>query len=113
MNRPLLSTALVASLLFGLSTGLLTNDGVQAHVRQVSHIKKVSADLANLVNLGHGGEQVRVIVQPASTWNSTIDFLLLLLGGRTTRRFSNLNFRVLTLSANAAMVLSLRNDIAH
>jgi len=114
MHRTILSTALIAILLLGLCTGSFFRDS--AHARRLERfpgLKKSSSELTHRINRGRGHERVRVIVRPTQGWNSALDEVVESAGGTTTRRFTNLNYRVLTMSANAAMALSSRSDISY
>src|ERR1043165_6577262 len=74
--------------------------------------KKVSRDIAEKVNEGHGADLVRVIIQPVnqpdSTLDSTIEFT-----GSNVRKLKLFQTRIVTLPAQAAMMLASRSDVAY
>ena len=65
------------------------------------------------MNNGHGGDLVRVIIQPAGTWDSSLDATVEQSGGSNIRQFQNFRVRVVTLPAQAAVALSERNDVSY
>jgi subtilisin family serine protease len=65
-------------------------------------------------NNGRGNDLVRVIIQPASVFaGRDIDNELPALAGRNVRKFRQLGFRVANMSANAALALAERPEVAH
>src|SRR5215213_6323361 len=79
----------------------------------VSLERKVSKDILKKAAAGHGGDFVRVIVQPASSADLSIDSTLLFSGGENIRKFKNFAVRVVTLPVSAALALAARNDVSY
>src|SRR5689334_19496045 len=75
--------------------------------------RKVSKDILQKVASGKGGDFVRVIIQPASQQDVSIDSTIEYSGGSNIRRFQNFAVRVATLPASAAVNLANRSDIAY
>src|SRR5215207_1341011 len=75
--------------------------------------RKISKDILQKVAAGQGSEFVRVIIQPASSGDLSIDSALELSGGSNIRKFKNFSVRVVTLPANAAVALASRSDVAY
>src|SRR6185503_16250163 len=65
------------------------------------------------VNAGKGGDFVRVIIQPASQSDGSVDSTIEDSGGANIRKFKNFAVRVATLPATAAVNLANRSDIAY
>ncbi|HEX8473381.1 MAG TPA: S8 family serine peptidase [Pyrinomonadaceae bacterium] len=74
--------------------------------------RKISDDLRQKVRGAKDGERVDVIIQPAGSWNQSLDSALANLGGSTSRLFNNFNFRGVKLPAAAIEALATRPDIA-
>ena len=75
--------------------------------------RKVSKDILKKVADGRGGDFVRVIIQPASAADSSIDSTIEYSGGSNIRKFRNFAVRVATLPAHAAVNLASRSDVAY
>src|ERR1044072_7503128 len=75
--------------------------------------RKVSKDILQKVSEGKGGDFVRVIIQPASQQDLSIDSTIESSGGSNLRKFKNFAVRVATLPASAAVNLANRSDIAY
>src|SRR5207244_5719980 len=112
MKRILLSTFLVVSLLLPIYPQLLATTGC-AHAQNAGQIRKASKDLIERVNNGRGGDLVRVIIQPADAWDGPLDSTVESSGGSNVRQFQNFRLRAVTISANAALALSTRKDVAY
>src|ERR1044071_1262794 len=78
---------------------------------QLKH--KVSKDIQQKVESGKGGDFVRVIIQPASSQDLSIDSTIESSGGSNLRKFKNFAVRVATLPASAAVNLANRSDVAY
>ena len=78
---------------------------------QLKH--KVSKDIQQKVDAGKGGDFVRVIIQPASSQDLSIDSTIESSGGSNLRKFKNFAVRVATLPASAAVNLANRSDVAY
>ena len=74
--------------------------------------RKVSKDIFQKVSEGKGGDSVRVIIQPASQSDLSIDSAIENSGGSNIRKFRNFAVRVATLPASAAVNLASRSDVA-
>src|SRR6266571_7820762 len=111
-KRILLSTLLVVSLLLPIYPQLLATMGC-AHAQSAGQIRQASKDLIEKVNNGRGGDLVRVIIQPAGAWDSPLDSTVGSSGGSNIRQFQNFRIRAVTISADAALALSTRNDVAY
>src|SRR6185369_1505239 len=79
----------------------------------VSVDRKVSKDILKKVNDGHGADFVRVIIQPASASDLSIDTTIEYSGGSNIRKFKNFAVRVASLPAQAAMNLASRSDVSY
>src|ERR1041385_524232 len=79
----------------------------------VSLNRKVSKDILKKVTDGHGADFVRVIIQPASTTDLSIDTTIEYSGGSNIRKFKNFAVRVATLPAQAAVNLATRSDVSY
>src|SRR5689334_19140951 len=79
----------------------------------VSLERKLSKDLLKKVADGHGGDFVRVIVQPANAADLTIDTTLVFSGGENIRKLKTFGVRVVTLPAAAAAALAGRTDVSY
>src|SRR5258705_8174925 len=115
MKRFLNFTPLVGLVLLGLMFDFLPSES-RTHAyssSQSDQPPKASRDLAEKVNKGHGSELVRVIIQPATSWDTTLESTIDQAGGSNVRQFRNFRVRVVTLSANAALALSARNDVSY
>src|ERR1051325_1211024 len=75
--------------------------------------RKVSKDILKKVTDGHGADFVRVIIQPASTTDPSIDTTIEYSGGSNIRKFKNFAVRVATLPVNAAVALASRSDVSY
>src|ERR1041384_600203 len=75
--------------------------------------RKVSKDILQKVNEGKGGDFVRVIIQPASPADTSIDSTIEYSGGSNIRKFKNFAVRVATLPAQAAVNLASRSDVSY
>src|ERR1700752_1379681 len=75
--------------------------------------RKVSKDIIQKIAEGKGGDFVRVIIQPVSLSDQSIDTTIEYSGGSNIRKFWNFAVRVATLPANAAANLASRSDIAY
>jgi len=75
--------------------------------------RKVSKDILQKVSEGKGGDFVRVIIQPASSQDLSIDSTIETSGGSNLRKFKNFAVRVATLPASAAVNLANRSDVAY
>src|SRR6185295_516549 len=75
--------------------------------------RKVSKDILQKVSEGRGGDFVRVIIQPASQQDLSIDSTIEYSGGSNIRKFKNFAVRVATLPASAAANLANRSDVAY
>src|ERR1044072_4965045 len=75
--------------------------------------RKVSKDILQKVSEGKGGEFVRVIIQPASQQDLTIDSTIEYSGGSNLRKSKDFAVRVATLPASAAVTLANRSDVAY
>src|SRR5215472_11159881 len=113
MKRTVSSIALLTSLLLLVSSTFVFDGRARAEQdKQPRRGKKASAELIKRIDQGKGGELVKVIVQPAPTWDDTTESTVRNSGAGGMRGFRNLNLRVLTLPANAAMALASRSDVA-
>ncbi|HET9786390.1 MAG TPA: hypothetical protein VFP47_04615, partial [Pyrinomonadaceae bacterium] len=75
MKRFLCLVALAPLFVFGLLFAFQTNGG-RTHAEANSNPdrpRKVSRDLVEKVNNGHGNELVRVIIQPTAAWEATLE----------------------------------------
>jgi len=79
----------------------------------VSLNRKVSKDILKKVTDGRGADFVRVIIQPASSTDLSIDTTIELSGGSNLRKFKNFAVRVATLPAQAAVNLAGRSDVSY
>ena len=79
----------------------------------VSLNRKVSKDILKKVTDGRGADFVRVIIQPASSTDLSIDTTIELSGGSNLRKFKNFAARVATLPAQAAVNLAGRSDVSY
>src|SRR5215471_9019007 len=68
--------------------------------------RKISRDIIKKVETGHGADFVRVIVQPVTSSDLSIDSTIESAGGSNIRHFKNSAVRVVTLNANAAAALA-------
>ncbi len=75
--------------------------------------RKVSKDILQKVFEGKGGDFVRVIIQPVSQQDASIDSTIEYSGGSNIRKFQNFAVRVATLPASAAVNLANRSDVAY
>ena len=75
--------------------------------------RKVSKDILKKVADGKGADFVRVIIQPASSADTSIDSAIEYSGGSNIRKFSNFAVRVATLPAQAAVNLASRSDVSY
>ena len=115
MKRFLYVMPLVGLVLLGLLFDFLPSES-RTHAyssSQSDQPPKASRDLAEKVNKGHGSELVRVIIQPATSWDTNLESTIEQAGGSNIRRFQNFRVRVVSLSANAALALSARNDVSY
>src|SRR5215203_3494741 len=78
--------------------------------------EKASKDIREKVAHGHGGDLVRVIIQPATgsiepsqDFDSTIAYA----GGRNIKKFTNFPVRVVTMPLSAALELSSNTDVSY
>src|SRR5262249_47263553 len=117
MKRTLLSVLLVGSLFLPFYPQLLSQKGVvyarDNGKRDTSNRRKASTDLKKKVDSGRGDDLVRVIIQPAGTWDQTLESTVLSSGGRNERQFRNFQLRAVTMSAEAALALATREEIAY
>src|SRR5215510_15734959 len=74
---------------------------------------KLSRDILEKVAAGKGADLIRVIIQPADQLDSDLDSSIETAGGSNVRRYQNFRARVVTLSANAALVLSTKKQISY
>ena len=114
MKRIFLLTLLAVS----LSIALYSNFGrtiptVIAESASNASGHKISSELREKVRNGHGSDLVRVIIQPAGSWDTTLDSSISNAGGNNVRQFRNFRIRAVTMSANAAANLASRNDVAY
>ncbi len=86
---------------------------VQADSGTDSLDHKVSREIRQKVSSGNGSEHVRVIIQPVGLWDTVLDSTVEEAGGTNVRSFQNFRLRVVTVSANAAVNLAARNDVAY
>src|SRR5215213_2087686 len=94
---------LASLLLICLGSTVLISQHSQAATEQSSkQDNKVSVDLRRKANEGRGNERVRVIIQPATQWNSELDRALNHYGGSHTSQFQNFKLRIANLPATAA-----------
>jgi hypothetical protein len=103
------------TLLVALSFCAGVFDTVRTQAQSNSGIKlknKASSELIRKTEEGHGGDRVRVIIQPNGSWNDDLNYAVLLHGAANIRHFQNFNFRVLDLPAGAAAALAQRSDVA-
>src|SRR5262245_57244780 len=75
--------------------------------------KKVSDDLQKKVTEGRGTEFVRVIIQPASQSELSLDSAIEITGGSDVRKLKNFKLRIVTLPVNAAIALASRADVSY
>src|SRR6185369_3842873 len=75
--------------------------------------RKVSKDILKKVTDGRGADFVRVIIQPASSADLSIDTTITYSGGSNIRKFKNFAVRVATLPAQAAVNLASRSDVSY
>src|SRR5215216_335843 len=75
--------------------------------------RKVSKDILQKVADGRGADFVRVIIQPASPADTSIDLAIEDSGGSNIRKFRNFAVRVATLPAQAAVNLAGRSDVSY
>src|SRR6185503_20145008 len=100
------AVALLVSVLFVFQTGTRA-------ASTVSLERKVSKDILKKVAEGRGNDFVRVIVQPANTYDLSIDSTLVYSGGENIRKFKNFAVRVVTLPVSAAIALASRSDVSY
>ena len=113
MIKALLITLLCVSLLCPFSVGARIQASATKTQQAVKPTfrSKASPDLRMKKDNGRGSDLVRVIIQPASVVaGKDIDTEL---AGRNVRKFRQLGFRVANLSANAALALAERPEVAH
>src|SRR5215831_16812092 len=116
MRRTLFLTILVTSLVLPLLSNFAPADIGRAHAQSRStfnQIRRASNELKQRVDRGRGGDLVQVIIQPASNADDSVDTTLQQLGGTNSRRFRNFRNRVVTMTAEAALALSQRDDIEY
>src|ERR671927_81968 len=75
--------------------------------------RKISKEILKKVADGRGADFVRVIIQPASPSDTSIDSTIEYSGGSNLRKFKNFAVRVATLPAQAAANLASRSDVAY
>src|ERR1044072_6643119 len=98
--------AIVCAALFVVQT--------RSHAESVVALdRKVSKDILKKVAEGRGGDFVRVIVQPASSSDLSIDTTLVSSGGENIRKFQKFAVSVVTLPVSAAVALAARNDVSY
>ncbi|HEU4435223.1 MAG TPA: S8 family peptidase, partial [Pyrinomonadaceae bacterium] len=79
----------------------------------VQHGRKVSDDLLKRVADGKGAELVRVVIQPASQSDLTIDSAIETTGASDIRKLKNFKVRIATLPVQAAVALASRSDVSY
>src|SRR5258705_7094093 len=105
MKRFLYVTPLVGLVLLGLMF-LSSESRTHAYSSlQSDQPPKASRDLAEKVNKGHGSELVRVIIQPAISWDTNLESTIEQAGGAHLPPFRKFPVRGVALSANAALAL--------
>src|SRR5690349_7678463 len=116
MIKALLITLVCVSLLCPFSAGARIQGSAtknQKPHKPTSGIK-ASPDLKLKKDNGRGNDVVRVIIQPASAVaGQDVDTELVDFAGRNVRKFHQLQFRVANMSANAALALAERPEVAH
>jgi hypothetical protein len=109
--RPILWSGLLSLLFFAL---FVTQTHTQAERKSAPEPhRKLSRDILKKVKEGRGSDRVRVIVQPTSLADRSIDSNLAADGGTDIRKFRNFPVRVVTLTATAATNLAKRNDVSY
>ena len=107
--RPILWSGLLSLLFFAL---FVTQTHTKAERSSALEPHgKLSRDILKKVKDGRGSDRVRVIVQPTSSADRSLDSNLAADGGTDIKRFRNFPVRVVTLTARAAANLAKRNDI--
>jgi serine protease AprX len=110
-SRPILWSGLLSLLFFALFV-TQNHTRAQENSPQQPH-QKLSKDILKKVQDGRGADFVRVIVQPASWADLSLDSTLETNGGSNIRKFRNFPVRVVTLTATAAANLAQRNDVSY
>ncbi|HTG87610.1 MAG TPA: S8 family serine peptidase, partial [Pyrinomonadaceae bacterium] len=77
------------------------------------HDRKVSGDILRKVGEGKGTEFVRVVIQPASQSELSVDSALEVTGASDIRKLKNIKVRIATLPVNAAIAMASRSDVAY
>src|SRR6476660_4325934 len=109
--RPILWSGLLSILFFALFV-TQTHTKAERSSALEPH-RKLSRDIVKKLKDGRGSDRVRVIVQPASSADRSLDSALTVNGGTDIKKFRNFPVRVVTLSARAAANLANRNDVSY
>jgi subtilisin family serine protease len=75
--------------------------------------RKISRDILKKVEEGKGADLVRVIIQPATQADASIDSTLEGSGGSNIRKFNNFGIRVVTLPVQASVNIAARSDVSY
>ena len=103
-SRPILWSGLLSLLFFAL---FVTQ--IRTRAQRSSSLEphpKLSREILKKVKDGRGADRVRVIVQPTSSADRSLDSTLTADGGTDIKKFRNFTVRVVTLTATAAANLA-------
>ena len=110
-HYPMLCSGVAVALL--LSPFFFPERRVRAEGTSGQSLKsKISRDIVKKVSDGHGADLVRVIIQPVNQPELSLDSTLELTGSNI-RKLKLFQTRIVTLSAQAAVTLASRNDVAY
>ena len=80
----------------------------------VTPVSKVSPDLRKLIDSGHGGDRVQLIVRSTNSSSlGLVGSLLELIGGTVKAVLSNLNIRIVECYASSADVVAADPNVAY
>ena len=81
----------------------------QSLTTSVSSGRKVSKDLVQKLAEGRGGDVVRVVIQPVTQPELSLDSAIDYSGGSDVRKLKNSRTRIVTLPVSAAIAVGLRH----
>ncbi|HKQ52652.1 MAG TPA: S8 family serine peptidase [Pyrinomonadaceae bacterium] len=113
-HSPIATWLTIFSLLVTMTGGIMVGDNAHAQpANSNSGRDKVSEDLREKVKGAKSDERVNVIIEPTSSWSSSLNYTVTGNGGKVSKTFKNFTSRTVSLPPAAVEALANNPEVAY